>query len=434
MDEITVGILGILILVIILFFTGLEMAFAFAIVGFFGFACLTSFSSAFSILAKDYFDTFDSYSFTVIPVFILMGQIAFNAGIAKRLYATVHKFIGHIPGGLAIATVIGATLFKAICGSSPATTATFASVAVPEMDHYGYDKRLSTGVVATVGTLGIIIPPSISLIVFALITEQSIGALFMAGLIPGLMVALFYALTIVGWCRINPSIAPRGERYGWKDRMKSLPEVIWVVIIFLIMLAGLLKGIFTPTEAGSVVTFVVLVVTVIKKDVHFREYAKSIVESLRIAGMIVFILAGSVVFGHFLAVSKIPLVTAAWITSLPFPPFVIMIIILLAYQIGGSFIDDFAFMIMATPIFYPAVIKLGYDPIWFGIIIGVNLMIGMVIPPVAMGVFIVKNITKVPFNVIYKGVYPFLVGLMIILVLLFSFPQIVTFLPHALYK
>jgi tripartite ATP-independent transporter DctM subunit len=433
MNEITVGLLGIVIL-LILFCMGLELSFALAIAGFFGFGYLISFTSAFNLLAKDYFDTFNSYGLTVIPVFVLMGQLAFNAGIAKKLFSSAHKFLGHVPGGLAIATVVGATIFKAICGSSPATTATMASVAVPEMDHYGYDKRLSTGVAATVGTLGIIIPPSITLIVFGLITEQSIGALFMAGLVPGLLIALLYALTIVGWCKISPSIAPKGERYAWKDRIKSLPEVIWVIIVFLIMLAGLIKGIFTPTEAGSVVTFVVLVVTVIKKDVHFREYAKSIVESLRIAGMIFFIIAGSVVFGHFLAVSKIPLVTADWITSLPFPPFVIIIIILFTYQIGGSFIDDFAFMIMATPVFYPAVIKLGYDPLWFGIIICVNLMIGTIIPPVAMSVFIVRNITKVPFNVIYKGIYPFLVGLVFVLVLLFIFPQIVTFLPQALHK
>ena len=389
MDEITIGILGIVILTITLLFTGLEMAFAFAIVGFFGFACLTSFASAFNLLAKDYFDTFNSYSFTVIPIFVLMGQIAFNAGIAKKLYDSTNKFIGHVAGGLGIATVVGATIFKAICGSSPATTATFASVAVPEMDRYGYDKKLSTGVVAAVGTLELIIPPSVTLIVLALITEQSIGELFMAGLVPGLIVALFYALIIVGWCKINPLLGPKGKRYGWNDRIRSLPEVIWIMIIFLIMLVGLLKGIFTPTEAGSVITLVVLVVTVIRKDTDFKKYVESMVESLRIAGMVLFLIAGSAIFGHFLSASKMTLVAGEWIVSLPFPPFVIMILILLTYQLGGSFIDDFAFMILATPIFFPAALKLGYDPLWFSIIIAINLMIGAVIPPVAMCVFIV---------------------------------------------
>jgi C4-dicarboxylate transporter DctM subunit len=434
MDEITVGILGIVILTITLLFTGLEMAFAFAIIGFLGFACLTSFASAFNLLAKDYFETFNSYSFTVIPIFVLMGQIAFNAGIAKKLYDSANKFMGHVAGGLGIATVVGATLFKAICGSTNATTATFASVAVPEMDRYGYDKKLSTGVVAVVGTLGTIIPPSVTLIVLALITEQSVGALFMAGLVPGIIIALFYALIVVGWCKINPLLGPKGERYGWNDRIRSLPEVIWVVIMFLIMLGGLLKGIFTPTEAGSVITLVVLVVTALKKDTDFKTYVKSVAESLRIAGMVLFLIAGSAIFGHFLSASKVTLVAGEWIVSLPLPPFVIMILILLTYQLGGSFIDDFAFMILATPIFFPAALKLGCDPLWFTIIIAINLMIGAVIPPVAVCVFIVGNITKIPSSVIYKGVIPFLAGLIIILVLTFIFPQIVTFLPHMLYK
>ena len=434
MDEITVGIIGIVLLTITLLFTGLEMAFAFAIVGFLGFACLTSFASAFNLLAKDYFDTFNSYSFTVIPIFVLMGQIAFNAGIAKKLYDSTNKFMGHVAGGLGIATVVGATLFKAICGSTNATTATFASVAVPEMDRYAYDKKLSTGVVAVVGTLGTIIPPSVTLIVLALITEQSVGALFMAGLVPGLIVALFYTLIIVGWCKKNPLLGPKGMRYGWSDRMKSLPEVVWIMIVFLIMLGGLLKGIFTPTEAGSVITLVVLVVTALKKDTNFKKYVKSIVESLRIAGMVLFLIAGSAIFGHFLSASKVTLLAGEWIVSLPFPPFVIMILILLTYQLGGSFIDDFAFMILATPIFFPAALRLGYDPLWFSIIIAINLMIGAVIPPVALCVFIVSNITKIPSYVIYKGVVPFLGGLIVILVLIFIFPQIVTFLPHLLYK
>lgn len=433
MDEVAIGLMGIGLL-LFLFLTGLELPFALTIAGFLGFGYLISFASAFNLLAKDYFDTFNSYSFTVIPVFVLMGQIAFNAGIAGKLYNSAHKFLGHVPGGLAIATVIGATFFKAICGSSPATTATMASVAVPEMDKYGYNRKLSTGVVATVGTLGMIIPPSITLIIFALITEQSIGELFMAGLVPGLLIALCYALIIVGWCKINPLIGPKSERFGWKVRMRSMPDVIWVIVIFLIMLGGLLKGIFTPTEAGSVVAFIVFVVTALRRDIRFTDLVKSIVESLRIAGMILFLIAGSIVFGHFLAASKIPMTAAAWIVSLPFQPFVIVSFIIFAYLIGGSFIDDLAFMILATPIFYPAAIKLGYDGLWFGIIVAVTIMIGSIIPPVAMCVFIVRNITKVPFGVIYKGVYPFLIALVFIVIVLFVFPQVVTFLPGLLYK
>src|SRR5512137_1451299 len=225
MNEVMAGIIG-LVLVLALFFTGIELGFAMAVVGFLGFSYVVSFKAGLNLLAKDFFDVFNSYGFTVIPLFILMGQVAFNSGIAKRLFDTAYKFIGHIPGGLAMATVGGATAFKAICGSSPATAATFASVAVPEMDRYGYSKKLSTGIVASVGTLGILMPPSVTLIVFGIITEQSIGKLFLAGLIPGLIIAFFFILIIYGWCRINPSLGPKGSKSSWKARVASLPEVL----------------------------------------------------------------------------------------------------------------------------------------------------------------------------------------------------------------
>ncbi|MCX5909188.1 MAG: TRAP transporter large permease subunit, partial [Deltaproteobacteria bacterium] len=246
MNEVMAGIIG-LFLVLALFFTGIELGFAMALVGFLGFGYVVSAKAALNLLAKDVFDVLSSYGFTVIPLFILMGQIAFNAGIAKRLYNTAYKFIGHIPGGLAMATVGGATIFKAICGSSPATTATFASVAVPEMDRYGYSKKLSTGIVASVGTLGILMPPSVTLIVFGIITEQSIGKLFLAGIFPGLIIAFFFIVVIYVWCRINPSLGPKGQKTSWKERFASLPEALWVGFIFLLVIGGLMEGFFTPT-------------------------------------------------------------------------------------------------------------------------------------------------------------------------------------------
>ena len=231
MNEVMAGLFG-MALVLVLFFTGIELGFAMALVGFLGFSYVVSTKAALNLLAKDIFDVFSSYGFTVIPLFIFMGQIAFNAGIAKRLYETAYKFIGHIPGGLAMATVGGATAFKAICGSSPATAATFASVAVPEMDRYGYSKKLSTGIVATVGTLGILMPPSVTLIVFGIITEQSIGKLFLAGIIPGLIIAFFFLVIIYVWCRINPALGPKGQKSSWKERSASLPEMFWVGSFF----------------------------------------------------------------------------------------------------------------------------------------------------------------------------------------------------------
>jgi tripartite ATP-independent transporter DctM subunit len=363
-----------------------------------------------------------------------MGQIAFNAGIAKRLYDASYKFIGHIPGGLAMATVAGATAFKAICGSSPATAATFASVAVPEMDRYNYDKKLSTGIVATVGTLGVLIPPSVTLIVFGIITEQSIGKLFLAGIIPGLIIAFFFVVIIYGWCKINPALGPKGDKSSWKERIISLPEVTWVLIIFLLVIGGLMKGFFTPTEAGSIGTFAVLLMGLMKRDINFKGYVKSVGESLRTACMVLMLIAGSTVLGHFLAVTKIPMIAADWIMGLPFHKYIIMVFIAFIYLLGGSFIDDLAFMVLATPIFYPVIIKLGFDPIWFGMIIAITVMVGVVIPPVAINVFVVKNITKVPFGVIYSGVYPFLISLVVGAALLFLFPQIATYLPSVLMR
>jgi tripartite ATP-independent transporter DctM subunit len=433
MNEVVAGIIG-LFLVLALFFTGIELGFAMALVGFFGFSYVVSVKAGLNLMAKDIFDVFSSYGFTVIPLFIFMGQIAFNAGIAKRLYDTAYKFVGHIPGGLAMATVGGATAFKAICGSSPATAATFASVAVPEMDRYGYSKKLSTGIVATVGTLGILMPPSVTLIVFGIITEQSIGKLFLAGLIPGLMIAFFFILIIFGWCKINPSLGPKGQKSLWKERIAALPEVVWVGIIFLLVIGGLMKGFFTPTEAGSVGAFAVLLLSVVKKDLTFKGFIKSVGESLRTACMVLMLIAGSTILGHFLAVTKIPMLAADWIIQLNLHRDLTMILIALIYLVGGSFIDDLAFMILATPIFYPVIIKLGYDPIWFGMIIGITVMIGVVIPPVAINVFVVKNITKVPFGVIYKGVYPFLISLVVCAFLLFLFPQIALFLPSHFMK
>jgi tripartite ATP-independent transporter DctM subunit len=433
MNEVTIGIIG-LAVILLMFLTGIELGFAMAIVGFVGFSIIVSTKAALNLLAKDIFDVFASYGFTVIPLFVLMGQIAFNAGIAKRLYSASYKFIGHIPGGLAMATVAAATAFKALCGSSPATPATFASVAVPEMDRYNYAKKLSTGIVATVGTLGILIPPSVTLIVFGIITEQSIGKLFLAGLIPGLIIAFFFILIIYGWCKINPALGPRGEKSTWKERVASLPEIFWVALIFVLVVGGLMQGFFTPTEAGSVGTFAVLLLSIIKRDINFKGFVKSVAESLRTACMVLMLIAGSTILGHFLAVTKIPMIASEWVVSLPLNRYVIMIIISLIYQMGGSFIDDLAFMILATPIFYPAIIKLGFDPIWFGMIIAITVMIGVVIPPVAMNVFVVKNITKVPFSVIYSGVYPFLISLVVCAALLFLFPQLATWLPSVLMK
>jgi tripartite ATP-independent transporter DctM subunit len=298
------------------------------------------------------------------------------------------------------------------------------------MTRLGYSKKLSTGVVASVGTLGMLIPPSIPLMIFGIVTEQSIGKLFLAGIIPGLIISLFFIFVIYGWVRINPSIAQSAPKSTWGERIKSSPEFLWVGIIFVVVIGGLMKGWFSPTEAGSIGTAAVLILAYAKRAFPFARLVKAFEESLRTACMVLVLIAGSVVFGHFLAVTGIPFATADWITGLPLNRNLVMILVIFIYLIGGSFIDDLAFMILATPIFYPAVLKLGFDPIWFGIMIGITLMIGVIIPPVAISVFIVKNITGEPFNLIYAGVTPFLLSLIACATLLFFFPEIAMFLPN----
>lgn len=428
MSEITVGLIGLAVL-LGLFLTGIELSFCMTIVGFIGFAYLNSFSAACNLVVKDFFDTFTSYGYTVIPLFVLMGQIASNSDIAKRLYGAAHKWVGHVPGGLAMTTVAGATIFKAMCGSTLATVATFSGIAIPEMDRYGYDRRLSAGVVASVGTIGMLIPPSIVLIIYGIIVEQSIGRLFLAGIIPGLIISAFFMCVVYGWVSIRPALAPRAEKEPWSARWRVLPDFLWVAIIFVVVIGGLMTGKFSPTEAGTIGTVAVLVLAAAKRQAGFKMLLRSWDESLRTSVMTILLIAGSVVLGHFLTITEIPFVAADWVTGLPLPRWAIMVLIILVYLIGGSFIDDLAFMILATPIFYPAAVKLGYDPIWFGIMIGITIMIGVLIPPVAICVFIVKNITGIPFNTIYTGVLPFLLSLFACAVLLFLFPELATFLP-----
>jgi len=249
-----------------------------------------------------------------------------------------------------------------------------------------------------------------------------------------LIIALFFIGIIYGWVKINPKIAPMSERSSWKARLQSLPEVVWIVLVFLLVIGGIMQGFFTPTEAGAVGTFAVLLLAVGKRSLNFAGYMKSLSEALRTAGMILMLIAGSIILGHFIAVTNIPQKTADWLVALPVNRYVVLLLICVVYQIGGSFIDDLAFMILATPIFYPAVLKLGFDPIWFGIIIGVVVMIGVVIPPVAVCVFVVKNITKEPIGRIYKGVAPFLLSLFIVWGLLLVFPQLALWLPKMFYK
>jgi len=431
MDNVTIGLLGLAALILI-FFTGIELAFGMAIVGFLGFGVVVNFPAACNLLVKDFFETFSSYGFTVVPLFILMGQLASTSDIAKRLYLAAHKYVGHVPGGLAMTTVLGMTAFKSICGSSLATVATFTGIAMPEMDRYGYDRKLATGSIASSGALGCLLPPTILLILYGLITEQSIGKLFLAGIIPALLASSLFLAVIYGWVKIDPAIAPRAGKASWMERLKALPEFLAVAVIFFIIIGGLMFGLFSPTEAGTMGALSILCLAALRREVNVKMLIKSLDHSIQTAAMILILVWGSIVLGHFLAVTQIPFKVADWVTALPLHRSLIIVVIILIYLIGGSFIDDMAFMILATPIFYPAVMKLGYDPLWFAVIIGLTVMIGVIIPPVALNVFVIRNLTGIPFSVIYKGVLPFLLALVAAIALVFIFPSIATWLPYTL--
>jgi tripartite ATP-independent transporter DctM subunit len=433
MSDPLIGLL-VIALLFLLFSLGLEIGFAMALAGFVGFAAVVNLEAALNLVAKDLFSVFSSYGFTVIPLFVLMGQLGASGGVARNLYDAAYRFLGHIPGGLAIGTVAAATAFKAICGSSPATAATFATIAIPEMDRYGYDKRLSCGTVATVGTLGILIPPSVVLIIYGILTETSIGKLFLAGILPGLMIAVSFALTLWVWTRSNPALGPRGERSTWRQRLASLPPVLLVGAIFLLVVGGLMMGFFSPSEAGSVGSLAVLVLTVAKREMSLKGFIKSVHDTLRIACMVLMLIAGATILGHFFLVTRMPYFVAQWLGDLGAPNLVVMLIIIAVYLIGGSFIEDLAFLILATPIFLPLVIKLGYDPIWFGVIISVVTMIGIILPPVAINAFVVAGVTGTPLSTIYKGIYPFLIGMTVCLIILLLFPQISLWLPQTVMR
>ncbi len=430
-SEVLVGIIGI-VAMLLLFMTGLEMAYCMVLVGFFGFTTLMSFIPASNLVVKDFFDAFTTYSYTVIPLFVLMGEFAANTNIAKRLYAGAYKWFGHVPGGLAMTTVVGATAFKAMCGSTLATVGTFAGLAIPEMDRFGYKKELSAGTVASVGTIGMILPPSTVLILYGLICEQSIGRLFLAGIMPALMIAFLFMLVIAAWVMIKPNVAPRGEKSSWIERFKALPEMLAVLVVFGIVIGGMMFGYFSPTEAGTIGTVAVFLLALVRREVSLTMIKKSVKGALKTAVMTLMLIAGSSIFGHFLTITEIPFRAADWAASLPLPAWSIMVVIIVIYLVGGSIMDDLAFMVLATPIFFPTALVLGFDPIWFGIMVSITLMIGGLIPPVALYVFITGNITGIPFKTIYKGVVPYLGALVVALILIFVFPEIITWLPDKL--
>lgn len=429
----TTGLVGIALL-LILFLLRMPVAFAMALVGFAGFAYLNGTESALTILAQDIYETLSSYPLSVIPMFILMGSMAFASGISQRLYKTCYSWLGQYRGGLTVATVIACSGFAAICGSTAATAATMGAIALPEMKKYGYDDRLATGTVASAGTLGILIPPSTVLIVYGILTEESIGRLFISGILPGIIMTLFFVVTVVILCRQKPEMAPPGPSTSLKEKILSLGGIIEALLLFLLTIGGLFLGWFSPTQAGSIGAFGAFLIGLFRGNLRFRKTVGVLRDGLRTACMVLFIITGAAIFGHFLAISNIPFALADWVGNLPIPPMAIMVIIVLIYFVGGFFMDSMALIVVTIPIFFPIVTRFNFDPIWFGVIIVMVGEMGVITPPVGVNVFVIKGIAPdVPLQTIYRGIMPFLAAIIVLTVLLMFFPQIATYLPNLVY-
>jgi C4-dicarboxylate transporter DctM subunit len=437
MNPTLVGIFGILVMIII-FLTRMPVAYVMAMIGYLGFSVMISTKGGLNLLSRDFYEVFSSYGLTTIPLFVLMGQLAFNSGISRRLYDTANKYLGSTRGGLAMATVSACTGFGAVCGSSPATAATMATVGLPEMKRFNYADELATGAVASGGGLGMIMPPSVVLIVYGVLTEQSIGKLFVAGILPAVLVTILFIISIFIWCTRNPDQGPRGERYTWKEKIKSLTKLGETMAVFVLVMGGLFSGLFTPTEAAAVGAFGVLLVSLLRRQLTWESFVNSLYETLKTSCMVMMLIAGATIFGKFFAVTRVPFEIATWVGGLDLPRHAVMAIIILIYFFGGCFMDALAFVMLTIPIFFPVVSSLGYDPIWFGIIIVMVTEMGVITPPVGINVYVVYGVAKnvigeVPLEIIFKGIVPFLIAVAVGIVILMVFPQIVLFLPNIMY-
>ncbi len=430
MTPIVVGYIGIAALIILLF-SGVHIAVTMGLVGFLGIVYLTGWEAAFSVLGAVPYSAFGNYDLSVAPLFILMGAFCFHAGLSKDLFDTVHKWLGHFRGGLAMATVGACAGFAAVSGSSLATAATMGTVALPEMKRYKYDPQLATGAVAAGGTIGILIPPSVILIIYAVLTEQSVGKLFLAGFIPGVLEAVFYIGVIFIICRIRPEMGPRGPKTSFIVKIKSLKSTWIVILLFLIVIGGLYLGVFSPTEAAGVGAGGAFIFALARRRLNWNNFKESLFATIKTTAMIFAILLGAMIFGYFLAITRLPFELAEFIGGLPVNRYVIIIFILILYLFLGCVMDAMGMILLTVPILFPVAHSLGFDAIWFGIIIVRVFEMASITPPVGLNVFVIRGVAKdVPMGVIFRGIIPFLLADLCHVALLIAVPQIALFLPN----
>ncbi len=429
-----IAIIGIVVL-LILMFNGMNIGWAMLLVGFVGYAIVVSPTAAFGVLATVPTTQAASYSLTVIPLFILMGNFAYVAGISGGLFNAGDKLLSKLPGGLACATVAASAGFGAICGSTQATTATIGTIALPEMRKYGYDDGLSTGSISVGGTIGIMIPPSSPMIVYGLLSMESIGQLFAAGILPGIMEAILCMVTIFVILKINPKlISTKPGKYTAADRLKSLVGLIPMIILFGIVFVGMFTGLFTINEAAAAGAFVSFIMMIVMGKFTWKKFMYVIKETVKTTGMTYLILIGAVVFGNFLTITNLPTSLANMVAGLNVNRYIIFAIIILIYFFMGMLMDALPMMMLTVPIFLPVIKQLGFDAIWFGVIIIVVMQLGLITPPVGSSCYVISGIAKdIPLMKIFKGALPFCVPLFVTIILLAFFPQIATWLPGLMY-
>ncbi|MEN2769062.1 TRAP transporter large permease [Ornithinibacillus xuwenensis] len=424
-----VGIVGIVVL-LLLFLIRVPVAISLILVGTVGLAIIRDWESALVQLGTTPFSTASSYSLSVIPLFILMGMFLSYSGFGRDLYIAVDAWIGHIKGGLAMTTIGTSALFSAISGSVNATTATMARISLPEMKKYRYDDALSTSCVAAGGTLGILIPPSVILVLYGILTMEPIGKLLIAGLVPGLLQMALFMLLIYFMVWRNPSLAPVSEKKSFMVKVKSLSSIWPFVFLFALSIGGIYFGYFTPTEAGGIGAFGAFILTVLTRRLSWEDFKASLNETTRLTAAIFFIIIGADVFSKFLALSTIPVKITQYVSELNLSATGILLLILAVYLILGLFLEGIAIFVLTLPVVYPLITMLGFDGVWFGVVMILVMNIGLLTPPMGLSVYIISGVVKyIPAQRIFKGVIPMLCMMVLCLVLIVVFPEIVTFLP-----
>ena len=410
-------------------FLRLPIAFSMALVGFLGFAYVVSFNAALSMVGSVAFETGMSYTLSIVPLFILMGNLVTRAGLSAELYRVSYAFLGHRRGGLAMATILACGGFGAVCGSSLATAATMSKVAMPSMRKYGYSDALAAGSIAAGGTLGILIPPSVVMVIYGILTETNIGKLFIAGILPGILAVCCYLAAVAVTVRIDKKAGPRGERVTWHERFVALGDVWGVLILFLVVIGGIYGGIFTPTEAAGIGAGGGLVFLLARQGFDWRMLRTILVESAVTTGMIFTILIGALIFANFINMTGMPTELTAYAEQFRETPLLVIIAILVIYVALGCVLESMSMILLTVPMFYPLVAHLGYDLVWFGIVVVVVTEISMITPPVGLNVFVLRSVLPdVPTQTVFRGVMPFIFADIVRLGILVAFPAITLYL------